>query len=350
MAISRRTFSKLTLAAFGAGALSSAAGAGTLPAPFNKPGSVRMALVRYLSTGDFFDSYLAGAKEQAEALGVDLQVFDSRQDAERQAKMVDQAIALGVDGIIIQHGPTDPLKAAAQRAVDAGIKVVAFDVNVENDKIPQIEQSDRDLARLVLEQAIRDNGESFKAGFVYVAGIAPFDRRNETWKAFKAKYPGIQEVATFGTMDNPIAGSIAAQARLALAAHPEITVIFAPYDEFARGVKTAVDDAKLSSQIKIYSADISTPDIIAMREPGSSWAATAATNPAVVGRVSVRALAMLLAGEDPGRNIIVPPTLITQVQLRDADIKDMESLGTKLPQFYRADVALPAWMPLPHDK
>jgi simple sugar transport system substrate-binding protein len=45
-----------------------------------------------------------------------------------------------------------------------------------------------------------------------------------------------------------------AQARLALAAHPDITVIFAPYDEFARGVKMAVDDAKLSSQIKIYSA------------------------------------------------------------------------------------------------
>jgi simple sugar transport system substrate-binding protein len=127
-----------------------------------------------------------------------------------------------------------------------------------------------------------------------------------------------------------------AQARVALAAHPDITVIFAPYDEFARGVKMAVDDAKLSSQIKIYSADISTPDIVAMREPGSSWAATAATNPAVVGRVSIRALAMLLAGEDPGRNIIVPPTLITQAQLRDADITDMESLGTKLPQFYRA--------------
>ena len=350
MAISRRTFSKLTLAAFGAGALGSTA----VPATC-RPHSTSRAASEWRWFATFrpaisLNSYLAGAKEQAEALGVDLQVFDSRQDAKRQAEMVDQAIALGVDGIIIQHGPTDPLKAAAQRAVDAGIKVVAFDVNVENAEIPQIEQSDRDLARLVLEQAIRDNGESFKAGFVYVAGIAPFDRRNETWKAFKAKYPGIQEVATFGTMDNPIAGSVAAQARLALAAHPDITVIFAPYDEFARGVKMAVDDAKLSSQIKIYSADISTPDIVAMREPGSSWAATAATNPAVVGRVSVRALAMLLAGEDPGRNIIVPPTLITQAQLRDADIKDMELLGTKLPQFYRADVALPAWMPLPHDK
>jgi simple sugar transport system substrate-binding protein len=31
--------------------------------------------------------------------------------------------------------------------VDAGIKVVAFDVNVENEAIPQIEQSDYLLGR-----------------------------------------------------------------------------------------------------------------------------------------------------------------------------------------------------------
>jgi simple sugar transport system substrate-binding protein len=349
MTISRRTFSRLAFGAVGM-ALGSTADAAGLPAPFDKPASVKMALVRYLSSGDFFRSYLAGAKAQAEALGVELQVFDSRQDGERQAEMVDEAIALRVDGIIIQHGPTDLLKAAAQRAVHAGIKIVAFDIDLENDKIPQIEQSDRDLARLVLEQVIRDNGETFKAGYVYVAGIAPLDRRNETWKEFKARYPGIQEVTTFGTMNNPIANSVAALARPVLEAHPDITVMFAPYDEFARGVKLAVDGAKLSSRIKIYSADISTPDIVAMREPGSAWVATAATNPALVGRVSVRALAMLLAGQDPGRNLIVPPTLITQAQLRDVGIKDMESLGAKLPQFYRANVALPAWMPLPLDK
>ena len=68
MTISRRTFSKLILAAFGAGALGSTARAVSLPAPFDKPGSVRMALVRYLSTGDFFESDLAVLKEQAEGL------------------------------------------------------------------------------------------------------------------------------------------------------------------------------------------------------------------------------------------------------------------------------------------
>ena len=350
MTLTRRTLGKMTIALMGAASFGSFAMAGDMPKPFDDPGKVKIALVRYLSTGDFFESYLAGVQAQAKALGVDLRVFDSRQDAALQSDMVDQAIALGVQGIIIQHGLTESMKAAAQRAVDAGIKVVAFDVNVENPKIPQIEQSDRDLARLALEQAIKENGEKFKAGYVYVAGIAPLDRRNETWEGFKKKYPGIEQTAMFGTLDNPIANSVANQARSVVSAHPDIKVMFAPYDEFAKGVKIAVDEAGLSGSVKIYSADISTPDIAAMREPGSAWAATAATNPAVVGQVSVRALAMSLAGEDPGHEVIVPPTLITQADLKDKDIKNMQELGAKLPQFAHADVALPKWMPLPAAK
>ena len=68
--------------------------AAEMPAPFDKPGDVKIALVRYLSTGDFFQAYLSGVEAQAKALGVDLWIFDSRQDAALQADMVDQAIAL----------------------------------------------------------------------------------------------------------------------------------------------------------------------------------------------------------------------------------------------------------------
>lgn len=351
MSITRRTFGKAALGLAGAALmLPGSVLAADMPKPFDDPGKVKIALVRYLSTGDFFQAYLSGVERQAKALGVDLRVFDSRQDAALQADMVDQAIALGVNGIIIQHGLTESMKAAAQRAVDAGIKVVAFDVNVENPKIPQIEQSDRDLARLALEQAIKDNGDSFKAGYVYVPGIAPLDRRNETWEAFKKKYPGIDQVAMFGTLDNPIANSVANQARSVLAAHPDITVMFAPYDAFAKGVKIAVDEAGMNKQVSIYSADVSTSDISAMREPDSAWKATAATNPAVVGEVSVRALAMELAGEDPGHEVIIPPALITQSELNKQGITNMQDLEAKVPTFAHADVAVPAWMPLPSAK
>ena len=92
-----------------------------MPAPFDNPSEVKIALVRYLSTGDFFQAYLSGVEAQSAALGVDLRVFDSRQDAALQADMVDQAIALGVDGIIIQHGLTESMQAAAQRAMRCGL-------------------------------------------------------------------------------------------------------------------------------------------------------------------------------------------------------------------------------------
>ena len=318
-----------------------------MPAPLDNAGNVKIALVRYLSTGDFFQAYLGGVESQAAALGVDLRIFDSRQDAALQADMVDQAIALGVDGIIIQHGLTESMKDAAQRAVDAGIRVVAFDVNVENSAIPQVEQSDYMLGKLALEQAIKDNGTSFKAGYVYVPGIAPLDRRDVAWQEVKAANPGIEEAAVFGTLDNPIANTNANQARSVLQANPDITVMFAPYDEFAKGVKIAVDEAGLTDQIDIYSADVSTADISAMREPNSAWAATVATNPAVVGEVCVRSLAIMLTGGDPGRSVIVPPTLITQAFLNAENIKNMEDLGSKMPQFQHADVAMTDWMPLP---
>lgn len=328
-------------------AVSSALFAGDMPAPFDNAGDVKIALVRYLSTGDFFQAYLSGVETQAAAIGVDLRIFDSRQDAALQSDMVDQAIALGVDGIVIQHGLTESMKDAAQRAVDAGIKVVAFDVNVENSAIPQIEQSDYLLGKLALEQAVKDNGAAWKAGYVYVPGIAPLDRRHKAWEDIKDANPGIEEVAQFGTLDNPIANSIANQARSVLQANSDITVMFAPYDEFAKGVKIAVDEAGLTNQVDIYSADISTADIFAMREPGSAWVATVATNPSVVGEVSVRALAMLMAGIDPGKSVIVPPTLITQSFLNENDIKNMSDLSSKMPQFAHADVAMPDWMPLP---
>ena len=318
-----------------------------MPAPFDKPGDVNIALVRYLSTGDFFQAYLSGVETQAAALGVNLRVLDSRQDAALQADMVDQAIALGVDGIVIQHGLTESMKEAAQRAVDAGIKVVAFDVNVENEAIPQVEQSDYQLGKMALDQAIKDNGTNFTAGYVYVPGIAPLDRRHVAWEETKAANPEITEVAQFGTLDNPIANSVANQARSVLQANPTINVVFAPYDEFAKGVKIAVDEAGLTDDIDIYSADVSTADISAMREPGSAWVATVATNPAVVGEVSVRTLALMLAGEDPGAAVVVPPTLITQAFLNDQDIKNMNDLGAKMPQFQHADVAMADWMPLP---
>lgn len=313
------------------------------PAPFDK-GGVKIALVGYISGGDFFEAYQSGAEAQAKKLGIDLRVFPGKQDAAQERDQVEQAVNLGVKAIIIDHGLPESLKDVAQKAVEAGVKVIAFDVNLDNPKIPQVEQSDRLLARLALEQAVRDNGDSFKAAYVYVPGFAPLDRRDEVWSEFKAKHPGVVEVARFGAVNATTAASVADQAKAVLRAHPDITVVFAPYDEFARGAKLALAELGLSSKVKVYSADVSTADIREITEKDSPWAATVATNPAVVGAVSVRAAALAVAGQDPGAIIVVEPTLLTQKALKDSGAATIEELSAKIPAFGKSAAATASWI------
>jgi len=320
-----------------------AAGIAGAPSPFDK-GDVKIALVGYISGGDFFEAYQSGAEAQAKKLGVDLHVFPGKQDAALEREQIEQAINLGVKGIVIDHGLPESLKDVAQKAVDAGIKVVAFDVNLDNPKIPQVEQSDHLLAHLALDQALKDNGAKFKAGYVYVAGFAPLDRRDEVWSEFKKTNPGVEEVARFGAVNATTAATVADQAKAVLRAHPDITVIFEPYDEFARGAKLALEELGLNDKVKVYSADVSTADIREITEKDSPWVATAATNPAVVGAASIRAAALAIAGQDPGHQIVVEPTLLTQSALRSAGVTTIEELKAKVPAFGQSAAATAKWI------
>lgn len=334
----------LTIAAAAGSAL--ADGIAGAPAPFDK-GNVSVALITYISVGDFQQAYVAGAQKQAKALGINLRIFQGRQNPDEEREQIEQAINLGVKGIVINNGLTEALKDVVKKATDAGIKVSAFDVNLENPAVTQIEQSDSEIARLPLEQAVKDNGDKFNTGVLYVAGFAPLDRRVAAYRDFLAKHPGLSEKAQWGVVDSTVTRSVADQTKAVLRSHPDINVIFAPWDEFAKGVKLGVDESGLTSKIKIYGVDISTPDIQLIREPNSAWVATAATNPAVVGAVSVRAVALKIANQEPPQQIKILPTLVTRDDLIKNDIKTFEELGQKFPLFVESDAAQAAWIPKP---
>ncbi len=76
------------IAAASAAALAAPAAAEGLagaPAPFDK-GGVKVAVVNFIGGGDWLQAFEAGAKRQADALGIDLRISEARQDpdAERQ--------------------------------------------------------------------------------------------------------------------------------------------------------------------------------------------------------------------------------------------------------------------------
>ena len=314
------------------------------PAPFDK-GGVKIAVVSFLGSGDWLQAFESGASKQGKALKVDLRLAQARNDANTQRDLIEQAIVRKVDGLIINNGKPEALKDLAQKALDAGIKVVAYDVNLDNPKIPQVEQSDRLMAKLVLDEAVKRQGKKIVGGAVYVAGFAPLDRRYAVWKEIQSRN-NFPEKAVWGVVNDTVPASVADQTKAVLRANPDINTIFTPWDEFARGVKLAVDELKLNDKVKIFGVDISTSDIQAIRENGSPWVATAATNPAVVGEVAVRAVSLLIAGKDPGHSVEIAPSLVTREDLLKNDIKTIEELTTKFPAFSASKAATASWIPV----
>ena len=301
--------------------------------------AVSIALVRKLSSGDYYEQWLVGAQAEADRLGVDLSVYNADGDDAQQALDLQAAVNEGVDAIAISHGFTETVQPGVTTALDADIPVVAFDVDPGDERAVAISQSDSVLAQSVLDLLVEDTGAEADVLYVYVAGFAPLDRRNAVWEDVKSANPGLNQVAQIGVVNNNTAAEVADQAKAALQANPGITAIFAPYDEFAKGATLAVQELGLEDTVKVYGADISTADIEVIIADGSPWVATAATDPANVGAVTIRAAYLAATGGALEPALEIPPTLITREALLEAGVTTIQELTGAFPELSTPDVA-----------
>lgn len=316
------------------------------PAPFDKPG-VKIAIVQQAGQGDYFQQYLNGTKRQAEALGIELSVYDAQGDNATQATQLDQAIASGVDGIIVRHGFPDTLCPGVNDAISKGIAVIIYDVEIQQcapDAI-QTQQSDAVMAQLVLDQMVKDVGADVEVGYVNVNGIAPLDRRDVVWKEFVAENGWDQKFQT-GTFTNSSATDSAPMVTASVQANPGVQAIYAPYDEFSKGTLSGLDQIAGTEDIKVYGADISNADIELMAAEGSRWVATGATDPNAIGAAVLRTLALHMAGELKETKVEFPPILVTQDFLRENNIKNMDDLRAAEPALNISDVSAAEWIPV----
>lgn len=301
--------------------------------------TVNIALVRQLSTGDFYEQYLSGAQAEAKKLGVNLSLFSADGDNAKQATQLQQATATKPGAIIVDHGFTDSLKAPVAAAIAAKIPIVSFDVDTGSTDVTTVDQSDATIAKDITDKLVSDTSGTAQVIYAYVAGYAPLDKRDAVWKTVKAANPGLEQVAQVGVVNASTAAQTADQVKAALQAHPGVTAILAPYDEFAKGAVQAVNELKLNGKVKVYGADISNADISVITKDGSPWVATAATDPANVGAVSVRAAYLKATGGTVDAAIEVPPALITQDVLRSKSITTLAGLAEAFPDLETPDIA-----------
>ncbi|WP_396128746.1 sugar ABC transporter substrate-binding protein [Exiguobacterium mexicanum] len=308
------------------------------------PKDIDVALIMQMSIGTFSSQYINGVTEQVESFGGNVKVYNADNDLSKMASYVDTATTQGVDVILIDHGRADALKEPVQRALDKGIKVVAFDNDLTNEGVTVIDQDDYSLAWRSLKALAEDLDGEGNIVTIWVGGFTPMERRHTIYDAFLKRYPGITEVAKFGSATNNTALDTQSQMEAILKKYPEgeIDAVFAMWDEFAKGASRAIKQAG-RDEIAVYGIDLSDEDLQLMQEDGSPWKVTAATDPAEIGRIQVRYAYQKLAGEETPSIHSVDPYLVDRDVLPDEKVT-MDDLGQYVPNWGASDAAWSDWM------
>ncbi|NLA66384.1 MAG: substrate-binding domain-containing protein, partial [Leucobacter sp.] len=134
---------------------------------------LEVALVTRITTGSWYETYVAALENEVEGLGGTLQILDSGDDLAKMASNVDTAVNSQADVILINNGTAEALNDSVQKALDAGIVVATYDSDITLDGVSSIDQNDAALATNGLQTLADDfDGE---AGIVVlsVAGYAP---------------------------------------------------------------------------------------------------------------------------------------------------------------------------------
>jgi len=284
-------------------------------------GPVRIAVIRNLGSDDHTSQFLAGAKEEGEALGFRVDTFISNGDDAKFQDLVALASSQKYDGIVLSHGK-DPYATGLVKGLAAkGIAVSVFDTAL-SEKIPGVtatSQKDESLAALSLGELVKDSAGKATILKLWVAGFPPMERRQAVYKEVLAKNPGIQELEVIGAVSADVPGDTANKVGAALAKYPKgkLTAIWASWDAFAQGAyKALVENGR--TEVKIYGIDVSNPDLEAIQKAGSPWQSTAAVDPKLIGAVNVRLVARKLAGEATPEAYEFPAALIRQADLAKA--------------------------------
>ncbi|MBT2664777.1 sugar ABC transporter substrate-binding protein [Bacillus sp. ISL-4] len=291
-----------------------------VPERFADGDGAKIKVIRKIGGDDHTAQYLAGAKEEGEALGFQVDTYTANGDTAKFHDAIAQALEEDYDGYIISHGDDAATVNDVQKLVDAGKSVVTFDSISDLSKIDGVtltSQDDEALATLAFDKLIKEQKGEAAIAYLWVDGFPPMVRRNAVYQEKLKENPGIKEVERFGvaSADTSVQTQNAVAAMLNKYPKGKLDAIFATWDAFAIGAARAIKEAG-RDEVKIYGIDVSNADLQEIQSADSSWSYTAAVDPKLIGAVNMRILAKKLAGEDTPQTYDLEASLISQKQIQ----------------------------------
>lgn len=265
-------------------------------------------------TNPFFVQLVNGAKAEAKAKGIDLQVQDASDDAATQANQISNAISTGAKVVIVNPTDSDAVAPSVKALNKAKIPVIAVDRNASSGTVDSFIASDNVAggvqAAKELATLMGDKGDVIQ--LQGTPGTSASRDRGQGFTQEIAKYPGIKVVAKqTANFDRSKALDVTTNL---MQAHPETTGLFAENDEMALGAISALG-SKAGKSVKVVGFDGTADGLKAVA--AGTLGATIAQQPALLGKTAVDQAADLLSGKKVPATTPMKVITVTKSNVKD---------------------------------
>jgi len=238
----------------------STAGTGTAAAP--STGALKVAVVTHGSAGDAFWNVVKNGAEQAgKDLGVSVD-YNADGDPANQAKLIDNAVAQKVSGLVVSMANPQALQTSIQNAVKAGIPVITINSGEDSSAtfgaIAHVGQSEG-LAGQGAGQRLKAAGKTHMLCVIHEAGNIGQNQRCDGAK---------QTFGTVTTLQVDISNPTDAQSRIRaqLQSDPSIDAVLALNSQVAARAVSAAKDAGSKAQVATFDLN---SDVVAAIKDGT---------------------------------------------------------------------------------
>ncbi|WP_131101363.1 ABC transporter substrate-binding protein [Streptomonospora litoralis] len=260
----------------------------------------------------FFTAMQTGVENAAEDMGAEVVTEDGRQDLGAQNEQIDAFIQQQIDILLINAVDSEGIGPAVQRAVDAGITVVAVDVTAKNADA-FITSDNVQAGRLACEHLFEAIGGEGSILMLDGTPISSIQDRVTGCEEVMEDYPDI-EVAGHQHGDNNREEALTVATDM-LTANSEVDGIFAVNDPTALGANLAAKQTGVDDLV-IVGVDGSPAAEKEMAKPDSMFQATAAQDPKQLGVSGLEIATKLFNGEQvENTEQLVETELITRDNL-----------------------------------
>jgi ABC-type sugar transport system substrate-binding protein len=281
-----------------------------------------LELVVGTKSDDFYVTMECGAMAEAKALGVSLTVTGPADfSASEQAPILNAVAASKPDALIVAPTDTKALNPELSRIAAEGVKIVFVDTTTTDPSIAvsQITSDNTGGGKLAADSLATQIGGKGTVAVINVnPGISTTDARIAGFDAeMKAKYPNITVLPE--QYDNDSTATAASQVEADIAAHPNLSGVFATNVLSAQGAATGVQHAGMSSKVKVATFDAEPQQIAALKSNTIQLAI--AQSPYLEGQDGVEQAVNSLSGKPVTANIGTPLVAITQQNVNSPSVQ-----------------------------